>query len=202
MNVEAAARLRSGRAIIDRYNYSLRASGRRKILSAHVVVISAVALMTRSAGKSESTYWVVVADQSMAEFYFREKKNSPLQRLFTMKNDAGQKKLIDLTSDRDGRSFDSHGQGRHSLTKEKTDAKKHESQIFANQISDRIVGANQRGEFSELALIAAPRFLGTLRKSLSVVHGIPIYLSINKDVVGQDTTVIEKLLAEHMLEKR
>jgi protein required for attachment to host cells len=157
--------------------------------------------MTRTAGKSESTYWIVVADQSLGEFYFREKKNSPLQRLFTMKNNAGQKKLIDLTSDRDGRSFDSHGQGRHSLTKEKTDAKKHEAQIFANRIADRIVAANQRGEFSKLALIATPRFLGTLRKSLSVIHGIPINLSINKDVVGQDTAVIQKLLAEQTPEK-
>lgn len=152
--------------------------------------------MAQPAGKSKFAYWVVVADQSIGEFYSREKKNSPLQHVFTMSNDAGQKKLIDLTSDREGRSFDSHGQGRHALTKEKTDAKKHESQLFANQIADRIVAAKQRGEFSELVLIAAPRFLGTLRKSLSTVHGIPTYSSINKDVVGQDTAVIEKLLVE------
>lgn len=154
--------------------------------------------MTQPAGKYKSAYWIVVADQSIGEFYFRNKKNSPLQRVFIMRNDAGQKKLIDLTSDREGRSFDSHGPGRHSLTKEKTDAKKHESQLFANQIVDRITAAKQRNEFSELVLIAAPRFLGTLRKSLSSIHGIPTYLSINKDVVGQDTAVIEKLLAENM----
>lgn len=154
--------------------------------------------MTQPAGKSKSNYWIVVANQSIGECYFRKKKNSPLQRVFTMRNDAGQKKLIDLTSDREGRSFDSHGPGRHSLTKEKTDAKKHETRIFANQIVDRIVAAKQRDEFSELVLIAAPRFLGTLRKSLSTIHGIPTYLSINKDVVGRDTAVIDKLLAENM----
>ena len=154
--------------------------------------------MNQPAEKSTSTYWIVVADQSTGEFYLRNKKNGPLQRVFTMRNDAGQKKPIDLASDRDGRSFDSHGPGRHSLGKEKTDTKKHESQIFAKDIADRIVAAKQQNEFSELILIAAPRFLGTLRKSLSVIHSTLTYRSINKDVVGQDAAVIEKLLSENM----
>jgi len=153
--------------------------------------------MTEPPEKSKPTYWIVVADQSTGEFYLRNKKNSPLKRGFTMRNDAGQKKLIDLTSDRDGRSFDSHGPGRHSLSKEKTDTKKHESQLFANQIVDRIIAAKHRNEFSQLILIAAPRFLGTLRKSLAASQATLTYLSINKDVVGQDTDVIEKLLSEN-----
>jgi protein required for attachment to host cells len=153
--------------------------------------------VTQPEKKSKSTYWIVVADQSIGEFYLRNKKNSPLQHVFTMRNDSGQKKLIDLVSDRDGRSFDSHGPGRHSLGNEKTDLKKHESQIFAKEIADRIVAAKHKNEFSELVLIAAPRFLGTLRKSLSVIHSTLTYRSINKDVVGRDTAVIEKLLAEN-----
>jgi protein required for attachment to host cells len=153
--------------------------------------------MNQPAEKSTSRYWIVVADQSMGEFYLRNKKNSPLQHVFTMRNDTGQKRLADLTADRDGRSFDSHGPGRHSLSKEKTDAKKHESQIFAKEIVDRIVAAKLQNEFSELVLIAPPRFLGTLRKSLSAIHTTVTYRSINKDVAGHDTTVIEKLLSEN-----
>lgn len=152
--------------------------------------------MTSAHGPSKSTTWIIVANQSEAQFYSRDKKNSPLQRVSTMEADAGQKKAGELTSDRDGRSFDSHGQGRHAFSKEKTGPKQHEAEIFANRIASRIITAKQQGDFSELVLIAAPRFLGTLRKSLSVSHGTASDRDIDKDVVGQDIAVVEKLLAE------
>ncbi|MGH8613607.1 MAG: host attachment protein [Gammaproteobacteria bacterium] len=53
----------------------------------------------------------------------------------------------DLTSERPGRSFDSHG--RHAMEPE-TDAKRHEAKVFAKEVAERIERARMEGELDEL----------------------------------------------------
>jgi protein required for attachment to host cells len=89
-----------------------------------------------------------------------------LQEVEDLVHGAARTRARDLSADRPGRSFDSHGQGRHAMEPE-TDAKRHEAEVFAKQVADRIERARIEDEFDELVLIAAPEFLGLLRKSLS-----------------------------------
>jgi len=53
------------------------------------------------------------------------------------------------------------------------------------------------GTCDEIALIAAPRFLGVLRDALAIAGKVNPVLTIDKEMVGQDAVVIEKLLAEY-----
>jgi protein required for attachment to host cells len=140
--------------------------------------------------------WIVVADEAVAEFYEQEKKYSPARMTFMMNNDAARQKTDDLITDRGGRSFDSFGAGRHTMAREKTDPKTQEAKVFAKLIAGRIVAAVHSGEIRDFGLIAAPRFLGLLRKALAVAHGIEPCLTVAKQVVGQDVAVIDRLLAE------
>ena len=142
----------------------------------------------------QNRYLIVVADQAMAKFYSRAKRNSALESLCTLRNDSAQKKTAELISDRGGRSFDSFGRGRHTMSNEEVDPRAHDANVFANQIRDRVIKAKRRGEFAELVIIAAPRFLGVLRKSFAASGGITPDRTIDKDVVAQDTSVIRKLL--------
>lgn len=145
---------------------------------------------------SEKSYWVVVADQGRAVIYTHDTRRDPLNESTSLVNEIARSKGSSLTTDRGGRSFDSHGEARHALQNEKSDPKKQASSVFAKTIAERIVSAVQQGHCRGYALVAAPRFLGLLRSSLSASAIIPPYLTIDKDVVGQDTAFIEKLLAD------
>jgi len=76
---------------------------------------------------ARKTVWIVVADESRAYVYERKSVAGPLQELFNLENEVGRMKSGELLADRGGRSFDSHGQGRHTMTKEKAGPKKRAS---------------------------------------------------------------------------
>jgi protein required for attachment to host cells len=143
---------------------------------------------------NKKTTWIVVADESAATVYDRKSRNGPLKELFQLANEASRKKTADLISDRGGRSFDSHGQGRHTMTKEQSGPKKQAAHAFAKIIAGRINNAIHDGACDEIALIAAPRFLGVLRDALEKAGNVMPALTIDKEMVGRDIADIEKLL--------
>jgi len=151
--------------------------------------------MTPQTSTSEKFYWVVVADESNAIVYARDTLHGPLRELFSLENEAARKKTEQLISDSGGRSFDSYGKGRHTMVSEKADPKKTAATAFAKQIAGRIAKVMHEGDCRGFALVAAPRFLGVLRRAISVETTAEPYASVDKELVGQDTSVIEKLLA-------
>ena len=140
------------------------------------------------------SYWVVVADESRAVIYTRERRRSPLIEMTSLSNAQARKKTGDLISDRGGRSFDSHGQGRHTMAKEKSDPKQHSAAVFAKQIAERIGRATHDGSLRGYALVAAPRFLGLLRDALSHASNVEPYATVDKEMVGHGASDIGKLL--------
>jgi protein required for attachment to host cells len=150
--------------------------------------------MTDAANRAEKTYWVVVADESRAIFYTRDTRRAPLLEFFALDNEAGRKKAGEILADRGGRSFDSVGAGRHTVAVEKTDPKKHAATAFARQVAERIGKVTHDGSCRGYALIAAPRFLGMLRDAVSRKCKFEPFKTIDKDVVGQDTAVLQKLV--------
>lgn len=142
----------------------------------------------------QASNWVIVADEAQAIVYAQTTRRTPLSEFFSLQNEMARKKDLDLKSDRDGRSFDSFGQGRHSMTKEKADPKTHAATVFAKEIADRISRAMHDGQCRSYALVAAPKFLGLLRTALSTAGVTDPYIAIDKELVGQDTAVIQQLL--------
>jgi protein required for attachment to host cells len=145
---------------------------------------------------ARKTVWVVVADESRAYVYERKTATGPLDELFSLENEVGRMKAGDLLADRGGRSFDSHGQGRHTMTKEKSGPKKRAAVAFAKDIAQRIGKAVREGTCDEFILISAPRFLGELRDALGTAGNAVPSRAIDKEMVGRDAADIEKLLAD------
>lgn len=143
------------------------------------------------------TSWIVVADESTARIFAQEKKFGPLRQVAELGNEDARKKTGDLLSDRDGRSFDSHGQGRHTMTREKSDPKLQTSIRFAKEIVSRVNSALQKGTCKDFAIIAAPRFLGILRDEFATADVTAPFLTIDKGVVKEDVSAIEQLLASN-----
>jgi protein required for attachment to host cells len=151
--------------------------------------------MTPQTSTADKCFWVVVADEAKAIVYARDSMRGPLRELFSLDNEAARKKTDELISDSGGRSFDSHGQGRHTMAKEKADPKTQSAIVFAKQIAGRIEKVMHDGSCRGFALVAAPRFLGRLREAISVATTAEPYATVDKEMVGQDAAIIEKLLA-------
>ena len=73
---------------------------------------------------------VVVANDAAAQFYSRPAPKADLESGAAMENEDGRKRTGELLSDRGGRSFDSFGQGRHTMTNEKTGPKQQAARAF------------------------------------------------------------------------
>ena len=153
--------------------------------------------MTSDLLLTKKTTWIIVADESTATVFVRKSRRGPLTELFSLTNEAGRKKSGDLISDRGGRSFDSHGQGRHTMVKEQSGPKKTAAIAFAKKLATRANKAIHDGTCEEIALISAPRFLGVLRDALAKAGNVVPALTIDKEMVGRDVVAIEKLLAEY-----
>jgi len=138
----------------------------------------------------------VVADEARAVLYAHETRSGELTRWRTFDNDTARAKTSDLITDRGGRSFDSGGQGRHSVASDKAGPKEHAVTMFAKRIAEAVAADVNAGRCRGLSLIAAPRFLGELRDALETCTKLQPYITINKDVVSKDPAAIAKLLAE------
>lgn len=141
-------------------------------------------------------FLVVVADESKAIVYRRAARSGPLQEITTFENEAARLKTGEILADKGGRSFDSHGHGRHTMANEKADPKKHLAEQFARDIAEHITTDVLKGTCRGYALVAAPHFLGMLRTELARHTPMEPYATVDKSVVGQAEAVIEKLLAE------
>lgn len=153
--------------------------------------------MTDIIDRADKTYWIVVADEGQATIYTRNTKSAPMVELLSLENEVARKKIGDIFADRGGRSFDSFGAGRHTMSEEKMDPKMHAAQAFAKQIAERIGKVAHDGSCRDYALVAAPRFLGLLRDSLAKHCKFEPYMTIDKDVVGRDTAFLQNLVDSH-----
>lgn len=111
--------------------------------------------------------WILAAESSRAIIYSVESRIKPLKELESFAHPEGRELEQDMTSDRPGRAFDTTGLGgRHSMGKE-IDPKRHEAQVFAKRLADRLDQGRTQGDFDQLMLVAPPAFLGLLRESLN-----------------------------------
>jgi protein required for attachment to host cells len=124
--------------------------------------------------------WILAANSGNATLFTADSPIGSLTELETFDNPNVRAKQMDLTSDRPGRSFDSHGEGRHAMAVE-TDPKEHEQTRFAKLIVDRLEQGRIENAFERLVVAAAPGFLGQLRANYTAPLIELLSLEIDKD---------------------
>ena len=149
--------------------------------------------MTPIDQNANSAYWVLVADEFQARIFTREKKFSELVEASSFENPVARMKTGDVMSDRGGRSFDSGGQGRHSMDSDKANPKTESYPAFAKELAQAVSSGLQGKQFARLIVVAAPRFLGVLRPALESA-GIEAEKMIDKAVTGQGAESIQKII--------
>jgi len=121
--------------------------------------------------------WIVVADAAYAEIFRRRKRFSKLERVGELSEPRARARERELVSDAPGRSFDSHGHGRHAMEADQN-AKQSLREGFARQIAERLSTARASGEFGQLVIVAAPAMLGELR-SQNLLAMISLFVALS-----------------------
>lgn len=136
---------------------------------------------------------VVVAEQSRARLFLRDRSSKVFRELEDMTNPEARLHEKDLVSDRPGRSFDSRGENRHAMEM-KTGPAKQVAIRFARDICKQL--ESTRNNYEKLILVAPPQFLGMLRDNLPDTLKKVVIREIDKELVRKDINEIEKYLRE------
>jgi protein required for attachment to host cells len=136
--------------------------------------------------------WIVVADSSRARILSTQSRVQAPTDVDALTHPEGRMKAQELNSDRPGRTYDSHGEGRHGM--EPPDVHHHEQEVFAKEIAEHLEKARHAGKFAKLALVAPPAFLGVLRQKLNGQLGKLVSHTVQKNLLEQDNETIRAQL--------
>ena len=106
--------------------------------------------------------WVVVADRARGRIFSATSPKSALTEIEDLVHPEARAHERDLTTDRPGR-----GPGSHRAMGTQNKVREHEASDFARELAARLEAGRVNTDFTKLVLVAAPDFLGLLRKSLN-----------------------------------
>lgn len=136
---------------------------------------------------------IVIANQAEAQFHDTVGPTRTLASAGRLLNPTARLHDQDLESDRPGRVFNRAAQpgkrrgasARHATNGERS-THQHVAEKFARRIGEELRRAHAAQRFDRLVLVAAPAFLGRLRRALPADVRACIAATVAKDMVGQD----------------
>lgn len=142
------------------------------------------------------TSWILIADGARARIVRRENprdetREPPEDLVFEIDH----KKTGEIMSDRPGRSFASEG-ARRSAMEYRTDPEKEQEAEFADTLVDELERRFYDREFEQLAIVAEPRMLGTLRQKLSPALRQVLVTEVAKDLTKLPRKELDAAIAD------
>lgn len=110
--------------------------------------------------------WVLIADGARARILENTGPGHGLSPVEGMVFQGDHAATHDLVSDREGRSYSSHGPGR-SAVQSRSDPHRELKSSFAHHLADVLAGALEQKSFDRLIIAASPVTLGDLRAAMS-----------------------------------
>lgn len=108
----------------------------------------------------------IVADSSKARIFTTDSPKSPLREIDTINHPEGRMHEQDMTSDLPGKISGTGKSGGHAY-QDTIEPKQHEINAFAKRIADYMEDVRNSDNIASLLIVAAPTFLGELRKHMS-----------------------------------
>lgn len=142
------------------------------------------------------TTWVLVADNSRARFFSVDKAASPLAEVRDLTYPEARLREGDLVTDKKGRDRNP-GKGAHGVGSDASQ-KQEGAERFALIVCNELESARNSGSFRKLYVVAAPAFLGMLRKHQSPALRQLIAGEVDKNLSTQDPAVIRKYLPDYL----
>jgi protein required for attachment to host cells len=149
---------------------------------------------------------IVVADQSTARWFDTRQRDAALQLAGEMLDPLAHLHDRDFKSDRPGRVFDHASAGarrgavgHHGTGGEET-PRKHEAESFAHKVANALEVARRQDVFDRLVIMAAPAFLGLLRKAMPDALRAVLSCEIDKNLVHSDAQAVKDHLPREVFE--
>lgn len=143
------------------------------------------------------TTWVLVADNSRARFFSANKATSPLEEVRDLTYPEARLHEGDLVTDKGGRDRNPSTGGAHGLGTESAH-KQDGADRFAQMVCGELESARNSGAFSKLYVVAAPTFLGLLRKHQSAALRQLVAGEVDKNLSTQDSATIRRQLPNYL----
>ena len=152
------------------------------------------------------TVWVLVADEALARILRWPDDGDELEDVEAITDPAAHAKERDFDRDAQGRRAGPAPRGSrqntpHRLRGEASvtasagqDDQHLEAQGFARRVAQHLADALRQKRFDELRIVAAPRFLGHLRKELDPQVSAAVTEEINKDFIHYDLAELTRRL--------
>ena len=140
-----------------------------------------------------TTTWILSANRSNASLFESDWPGKSMRRLQDISHPKGRLQNKDINTDKPGRSFDSMGQGRHSMGSDQ-DPIDHVAQQYASELAELLNKGRLSNAYEKLVLIAEPKFLGILRAALDKNTALLVVQSINKELLDVKEEDLEKYL--------
>jgi len=143
-----------------------------------------------------SKIWIVVADASRARIFTADKPASPINEIETLSNPEARLHEGDLVSDRAGRGSNGNG-ARHGYGT-RDEAKGEKANRFAAEVCRHLEQGRNANAVARLYVMAAPTFLGLMRKHCSNALRNLISAEISADLTTQPPDRIRAQLPEYL----
>lgn len=150
------------------------------------------------------TLWVLVADEAIAKILRWPETGDELEAVEALTDPAAHAREVDLTRDAQGRragggterqNTSSRLRAAASVTASAGENEQHlEAQGFARRVAQHLSEALRQKRFDALRIVAAPRFLGHLRKELDAQVSATVTDEINKDFIHYDAAELTRRL--------
>ncbi|MCG6897214.1 MAG: host attachment protein [Thiocapsa sp.] len=140
--------------------------------------------------------WILAADNSRARIFAAEKGAGSIREIRTLASPEGRLHEGDLTTDKGGRGRDPMA-GAHGINGEEAH-KQENADRFANLVCETLETARNGGELHKLYIVAAPAFLGMLRKHQSHSLRQLIAGEIDKNLTTHTPEAIRKSLPDYL----
>jgi protein required for attachment to host cells len=132
-----------------------------------------------TAYKDDGKLWVLVADEGVARLLKLPEEGGDLEDVTTLTDAAAHANNSDLRRDAEGR------RGNNVTSSAGVDESHQEAISFASRVAKTLDDGYNNGEVTQLRIVAAPRFLGLLRKALSPQIAKLVIDETNVDVVHE-----------------
>ncbi|MDH5357021.1 MAG: host attachment protein [Gammaproteobacteria bacterium] len=141
---------------------------------------------------------IVVADSSRARVFTADSAIAPLQEIETMAHPEGRLHEQNLVSDLPGKDSGQGGNaGGHSYQNE-TEPKQQQVIDFAKRVGGYLDDARKANKLRRLLLVAAPAFLGELRKQMTKETSECIIFELDKNLTQHPVEEIRSHLPKYL----
>lgn len=127
------------------------------------------------------TLWILNADETRGRIFTTNEFIGKLEEHIDLIHPEARLKEHALSHHTIGREKSNEITKGHGLN-QKGALKEHHAEVFAKKVAQTIINADNQNQFKHLIIIAAPRFLGLLRKKLNANVLSKVFLEVNKEL--------------------